>query len=213
MTPRVPKETIDQAQDDEMRDETAVMLSQLASELAAVANDREARQEKLKDVEKVLSNLKVKDFTDLAESPVVQTFLKLMGNDDLKPGEIRNRGTLAERARDWTYRDMEQFPKVTLEPRETLPVTWNGLTYQFQDGIEITVPEPVANIYKEHRYAVEQAKKHENFMLGYSDVPPDPNWMAETSAAVRAFSQMGPTPDARKRGIGFLPAEAADAQS
>jgi len=51
----------------------------------------------------------------------------------------------------WTFRDMEQFKKVTFIPEETVPVTFNGLTYNLIADYEVTVPEPIFNIYREYR--------------------------------------------------------------
>ncbi len=196
----------------EAPDETAELLRQAAAQMSQAASDRENRSAILKDVESTLSRLKLADVPELAESPIVQAFLKAMGVDDLKPGEIRNRGSIVERARDWTVRDMDQFPTKTFEPRETVPITFNGITYQLVDGQEVTVPEPIFTIYREHRRALEQAEIHEAYLQGYSDRMPDPNWLTESSAKVRAFSQMGPKPDARKRGLGFLPEESEEAK-
>jgi hypothetical protein len=197
----------DVVDEQEAPDEMAALLQQAAAQLAAAATDRENRSAALKDVEATLSKINLKDFPELAESPIVQAFLRAMGGEDLAPGEVRNRGTLAEREREWSPQDMARFPIKTFEPRETIPVTFNGLTYQLIDGQEVTVPEPIYTIYQEHRRALVEGKKHEEYLLGYSSVPPDPNWVAESSAKVRAFSQMGPTPDARKRGVGFIATE------
>jgi hypothetical protein len=201
------KQSIQNLTAEDAPDEMTALLQQAAAQLARAADDRENRSVALKTVEATLSKISIKDFPGLAESPIVQAFLKAVGADDLAPGEVRNRGTLAERVRDWSPQDMRQFPTKTFTPRETIPVTFNGLTYQLVDDQEVTVPEPIYTIYQEHRRALAQAKIHEDYLQGYSNVPPDANWMAESSAKVHAFSQMGPTPDARKRGTGFLPAE------
>jgi hypothetical protein len=182
--------------------DVAAQLAALAGKLSEAAEDEAAKAAALKEIEEFLGNIPMKNFPDLAESPAVQSFVRMLGVGDLRPGEVAKRGTLAERQRDWTMRDLETFKQVTLTPRETLTVTFNGLSVQFIDDQEITVPEPFANIYREHRKALEQAKVHEDYMLGYTDRAPDHNWVTSESATVRAFSQMGPRPDPRMRGIG-----------
>jgi hypothetical protein len=180
----------------------AAGLADLAAKLQASADDKAKRSAVVAEAEEFLGNIPVKAFPDLAESPAIQSFVKLLGVGDLQPGEVRRPGTLAERVREWTEADLGQFEMVTFEPRETLPLTWNGITIYVQDGVECTIPKPFADIYREHRRALEQKERHENYLLGYTNQPPDPNWISEDSATVRAWSQMGPPPDPRKRGVG-----------
>lgn len=189
-------------------DEATTALKNAAELMAKAASDRANRSELLKEVEANLSKLRIVDFPELADSPVVQSFIKAMGTDNMRPGETRGRGTLAERIREWSERDLSQFPMKTFYADESLPLIWNGLVRHTVSGEENTLPEPFYNIWLDHKKALKQAKIHEDYLLGYSPQTPDPNWMAENSARVRAFSQMGPTPDSRTRGVGFLPPEA-----
>lgn len=172
-------------------DEVAEQLKRLGAELMAAAEDVDTREAKLHEVEAFLGKLTVKDFPDLAESPVVQSFVQMLGGGDLQPGQTARRGTLAERTRDWTWRDLDQFPKVMFTPRETIPLTWNGLSVQLVDDVEVTLPKPFHDIYQEHRRAIQQAARHEAYLMGKSDQPPDPNWLTDESARVRAWSIAG----------------------
>lgn len=197
----------------EMDDAAAADLEKAARLLAKAARNRQDRAATLKEVEGVLSKLNVRDFPELAESPIVRSFLQAMGVNDLRPGETRNANTLAERSREWTERDMEQFPTRTFEPRGTMPIIYHGLTYQLIDGQEVTYPEPIYSEYLRVREAQRQAEIDEAYLQGYSDVPPRPDLIVDSSAKVRAFSQLGPRPDARKRGVGFLPNEESEVTS
>jgi|GEM_PF-4803148 len=188
------------------KDAVAEQLKALAGELVAVADKPETRGTVLEKLEGFLSSLRVSDFPELAESPVVQSFLAMMGGD-MKPGEVKARGTLAERTREWTERDLAEFEYVTFIPRETIPITWNGITIQLGDDVECRIPKPFYNIYLEHRKAQKQAEIHSDYMQGFSPVPPDRNWLTDDSASVRAYSLLGPTPDPRLRKVGPISSE------
>ncbi len=172
----------------EEQDDMAALLQQAAQELSRAASDKEGRTARLKEVEATLSKIKLADFPELADSPVVQAFVKAMGFDDLTPGEVRNRGTLAEREREWTWKDLERFPRVKFIPNETVPITFNGLTIQVVADQEIEVPEPFYNIWQDYRKAKREARQHEQYLLGFTDQPPDPNWLTVEGAEVRAWS-------------------------
>jgi hypothetical protein len=179
-------------------DDEATLLAQLGAELQAVASDKLARTAKLKQIEQVLGGMSVKDYAELAESPIIQNFAKMFGADDLAPGQVKNRGTLAERTRDWTMHDVNELikkgemPLVRFTPNESLPLTWNGLQIYVIANEECEVPRCFYDIYKEHVQAVKQAQINERYLLGVSDVPPHPNWQTEESARVRAWSMQGP---------------------
>lgn len=184
-------------------DEVAEQLRALGAKLVAVADDKVEREGVTAQLRRLLGSLKVADFPSLAEDPTIQGFAQMVADAaGQRPGEVRNRGTLLETAKEWTQRDMEQFPKVTFEPRETVVVGFNGLLYQLVDGVQATVPEPVYTIYQNHRQAVKDAQAHEDYLLGYTDKAPR-HLLTDESVRVRAFSQLGPRPDPRMRGVGM----------
>lgn len=195
-------------------DAATLALQQAAALMAKAASDRANRPQIMKEVEATLSKIRVIDFPELADSPIVQAFLQAMDTGGMRPGETRNRGTLAEVAKEWSDRDLGQFPVKTFYADENIPLIWNGLRRDVVAGEENTLPEPFYNIYLEHKKAQRQGKLHEDYLLGYSDRAPDPNWIAEDSAKVRAWSQLGPRPNPRQRQIGLLnmnePAEGAN---
>ena len=193
----------------EETDESTALLEQAAQLLGKAASDRKNRDQALKEVEGVLSKLKMVDFPELAESPIVAAFVKAMGMGDLKPGEVKNKGTLAEREREWNYKDLQdpgQFKQVTFTPAETVPITWNGLSFQLVADEEITVPEPIWNVYREHREALKQAGINERYLMGQSDIAPHPNWQTAEAALVRAWStRQGPNGQKSGRlGVGAI---------
>ena len=188
------------------KDAVAEQLKALAGELAAVADNPEVRGTTLSKLEGFLSNLRIADFPELADSPVVQSFLSMMGGE-MQPGETKHRGTLAERTRDWTWRDLGEMEQMTFTPRETIAITWNGLTVQLGDDVECRIPRPFYDIYMEHRKAMKQADIHSDYMQGFSSQLPHPNWFTDDTAHVRANSTMGPKPDPNVRRVGPISSE------
>ncbi len=188
--PRVAEEVKVETEVQEAPDETTALLLQAAEQLAAAAAVRGDRSKVLKDVEATLSKIRVGDMPELADSPVVQAFLKAIGVSDLKPGETKNRGTLAHREREWSWDDAwREFEHVKFMPAVTVPITWNGVgPVQLVMGDEITLPTPFYDIYREHMYALKQKDRNINWLMAKSDLPPDPNWITDTSARIRAES-------------------------
>lgn len=172
-------------------DENTLALQQAATLLAKAASDQANRSTILKEVESTLSRIKLIDFPDLAESPIIQGFIKAMGMGDLKPGETRARGTLAERTRDWEWIDLRQFRPVSFIPAETTPLTFNGLTIDVTANEEITVPSCFYDIYRDRQRALRNANLHEHWLMGRSNTPPDSNWLTPEGAIVRAHSKQG----------------------
>lgn len=169
-------------------DDTTELLKQAAEALGKAARSKGDRKEILQEVEASLSKLRIIDFPELGESPVIQAFLKTMGIDDLRPGEVTKKGTLAERSRDWSWKDVMEMERERFVPAESIPITYNGLTLYLVADEQVEVPKPFYDIYMEHRRAIKQAQINEAYMLGISDVPPHPDFQSEEGARVRAFS-------------------------
>jgi len=171
-------------------DDVAEQMRRLGAELAAAADDVGARDAKLREVEEFLGSLRVKDFPELAESPVVQQFVSLFTIPGA-PGQVRRPGTLAQVEREWTWRDVGQFETMEVIPFENIPIIWNGLRLDLRARQRRRIPRPFYDIYMEHLKAVDQAAIHEAYLLGQSDAPPDPNWQTDATALARAYSTLG----------------------
>lgn len=185
------------AEQDKSEEEAIKELETAAALMNRAAKDRANRAQILKDVDGVLGKIKISDFPDLVESPAVQVFLKLMGKDDLNPGEVKNKGTLAEREREWTMRDVHakvqsgEFKLHKFTPNKSMPLTFQGLTIYIKEGEECELPDCFYDIYRDHLKAVKQAEHHVQYLMGQRDDPPDRNYMTPESAYVRAFSKLG----------------------
>ena len=172
-------------------DEAKAELARLALEFAQSVNDEQTSQSKIDQAIAFLGKLTVKEFADLAEHPFVEMLRNQIPTADLRPGEVRNRGTLAEVARDWTWADMKGMETKTFTPNESIRITFNGVALQLMADVEQTVPRPFYDIYMERKNAIRQAKLNEAYMLGHSDELPHPNWQTPEMAEVRAFSIAG----------------------
>ena len=190
------EEPVEEAQE-QINDESTLALQQAAELLGRAATDKKNQASLLKEVEGALSKIRMVDFPQLAESSVIQSFLKTMGVSDLRPGEIANRGTLAEREREWTWKDVNraimarEIPLKRFTPYDNLDLVWNGLQLRVIGGEEIEVPGCFYDVYRDHLRARQEAAKNESYLLGHSDTPPSPDWQTPEGAVVRAWSQSG----------------------
>ena len=189
MAKKVELEDVPQ-EEDTAEEDVASQIAKLGAELSAVASNKAKRTAKLREVEAFLGRLKVEDFPELAESPTIQAFAKLLGGS-LKPGETRNPGTLAETTREWTMEDLRSFPKKTFTPLETLSITWNGIPCLVTAGEEVSIPEPFYDIYMAHVRAVKNGEQHKKWLLGQTTLAPDRNWLTDASMRVRGYTELG----------------------
>lgn len=76
----------------------------------------------------------------------------------------------------WTYNDMcARFPIVDFIPDETLPIIWNGVKVQAISGIEMHVPKPFCDIYKQRMARLRQKINIPGVVveLGAGALPPE----------------------------------------
>jgi urocanate hydratase len=180
--------TIEQSEEDAI----SAMLAEAGVLLGKAASNKKKRNATLKEVEGILSKVKLTDFEDLAESPVIQAFMKMMGVSDLQPGQVINKGTLAERGRDWTLSDMAKMEHVTFIPAFSDDFTWNGVgPFRLVAGEETTVPEPIYSRYREILFLRKQSQQHINWLMGKTDYAPHPMLQTIEGARVRAQSLDG----------------------
>lgn len=167
-------------------DEIAEQLAKAAALMQKAATERVDRGTVLKELESVLSKIPITALPEMEESPIVQAFVKAMGVGDLNPGEVKNRNTAAERSRDWSINDLGQFKQVQFTPNENLPLTWNGITAHVQADMEVVLPEPFYNIYRDYKKAKRQAGIADAYRMGVSDVLPDPMYLDADSGGAEA---------------------------
>lgn len=173
--------------------DVVALLRQAAEQMNKAAEDKEGREAALKEVENTLSRVNTKDAQELADSPIVQAFLRMVGTEDLQPGEARNKGTLAERGREWSIDDMiRQFELVRIFPIINKDITWNGVgPFRLQQGVPMRVPQPIADEYERILTAMRQADVHIKYIMNKSNEEPDANYLTSSSNKLRALSVSG----------------------
>lgn len=189
----VPFDEAEVEEDETDIDAVLQQAGEIAAEISRLANtDKAKARRKVRELEKLLAGVTIEQAAELAESPTIQKFARLIAPPNMQPGETRNAGTLAEVSQDWTWKDVyERFPMKQLMPMETLTITWNGLSWRIIAGEPCSLPEPFYDEYMHHVYAQRQAERHIRFMLDKNAPPPDPNWLTNGSQLVRATTQMG----------------------
>ena len=178
-------------------DEATIAFRQAAELLGKAASDRTNRNTYLKDAESALGKIRIIDYPELAESPIIQNFVKAMGMSGLQPGEVKNKGTLAEREREWTMHDVRVavargiFKLRTFTPNENLTLVWNGVEIQIIANEECTLPDVFHDVYRERQEALRQGRLHVEWLMGRSSQQPNINWVTPEGAIVRAWSKQG----------------------
>lgn len=170
----------------EEEDDVASQLAKLGAELSQVATNKAKRTAKLREVEAFLGRLKIEDFPELAESPIIQNFAKMLAPVNLRAGEVRNAGTLAEVRKEWNIEDCWREGSVTFVPFETLPLIFNGVRVDVVARKETTIPRPHYEIYLNHLKAVDNGEQFKRW-LGGDPVAPDRNWMTPEAYRIRAL--------------------------
>jgi len=173
------------------QDEARARLREIALQFADSVGDEEASAAKVKEALEFLSRLTIKEFQEWADHPFIEMLRSQISLAGLAPGEVRNRGTLAEVVRDWTYADLTKLETIRFTPTETIVVTFNGLPLQFVEDVECEAPKPYYDILQARKFARQQARLNEAYMLGKSPIAPHPNWQTPEGAEVRAWSMQG----------------------
>jgi hypothetical protein len=87
-----------------------------------------------------------------ATEAVSELLQSVVEQKEAESGERVPGGTIRGSKIPWTRGDVERrFPKVTFVPEESIPVTFNGITYQLREGEDNTVPSCIKVIYDDHR--------------------------------------------------------------
>ena len=64
----------------------------------------------------------------------------------------------------------ENFPKATFTPDENIPITWNGVRYDLFADREMTVPEPIKQVWDDYKKAKRRAGKGVMTSMGFVPV-------------------------------------------
>jgi len=205
----VPFETGEESQDEDLDPEALLaQASALAAEAAKYASsDKAQARRKIKELEKLLSGITLDQVPDLAESPVLQKLVAMIAPRDMRPGETRHAGTLAEVSRQWTLQDvLNEFPMKDLVPMHSMTLTFNDVEWGITAGEPCRLPECFWYIYMQYLHALRQGERHVNYMLNPNAPPPDRNWLTPESQTVRATTQLGNG----RRGVGPLTNEESE---
>ena len=109
-----------------------------------------------KEVEKAVKKLDSGEVKELAQEII-------KAGEEIEKEEEKGRvpgKTIKGYKVGYTYADLcKIFPIVSFTPEETVPLTWNGVTVQALEGIEMHVPQCYKTLYDNHRQALRLAGK------------------------------------------------------
>lgn len=180
-------------------DETANELKRLAATLFSAADKKEQRDNALGDLEAFLARLSPKDFPDLADSPVVQQFVEMLGqrkaemSPDDPPGTEYNRGTMAATSKPWTFRDLENsdIPIIEFEFDSFEDVYWQGLRRTYQPGVTYRDWRCFPDLVREGRKNMRLGNEHVQYLMKQANSLSDPSIAGIGTARVRGTADVG----------------------
>lgn len=212
------------------------ILAGLGALIAEARKDRAdtSRQQAVVDA---LAGLQVKDFPQIAEHPAIAKFLEgyhaaQSATHGRRPGEVINKGTIAENAIPWTLRDLKSPPQdwngvdplppghtqwvFNVVPESSKEVIVNGLKVRFYRRVPYSGPKVFYDQYLESMNAEEYAAQHAAFMMKAegAGVPQDPTILNEGTMHVRtSFTKGTYYPGMGTQGMTSPgPAQAGDAE-
>lgn len=205
-SPPLPEPTESLPEDDDV-------LAGLGALIAEARRDKadKSRQDAVVDA---LSRLTVKDFPQIAEHPVIAKFLEGYHQAQAvtygrRPGEVINKGTLAENAIPWTLRDLKSPPPgwngtdalppghtqwvFNVVPESSREVIVNGIKVRFYRRVPYSGPKVFYDVYLQAMDQEEAASQHAAFMMKAegAGVPQDPTILNEGTLAVRTSFTKG----------------------
>lgn len=165
-------------------------LAQMLAEAGDNKRKRDAAVDKLESALANLSTLEREDQEKLASHPTIQRLLGMVEQRreerGVRPGEITGEG-LSRTKQPWRKEDLTPengFEYVEYTPSENIPVTWNGITVNFFEGVNQLMPRVFLDTYLEAKRLERGAREHRALLMAsraeraagmHNDVPSDPS--------------------------------------
>lgn len=195
----------------------ADLLTNLANAFSDMAKAPRQRDQKIDEIGRLLASLNPSDYPKLMENPAIEKVLDMLDerqqakspNDP--PGTIYDAGTMAQRKKPWTERDLRliiergDMPIVEIpDPRKTTTITWNGLTRVIIADRPNWLEKCFADVYYESRHNERAGKEHADYMFRNANSVSDPSILNEGSMRVRAMVEKLPgAPELYRPGGGW----------
>ena len=168
-------------------DETLQQLAEFAGLLSDSYAKRKATSQTLDKVAELLNNLDPVAHAELLSHPVVEKLTGEVIKAKEQSGELMPGSSLGQAIgkKPWTWRDLaeDKMEWATYTPRRTVPVTYNGLTYYFQEDVTVRCPKCFVDIEEESRRNTRLGKEHLDYMFRKRDTISDPGLLAGGSMA------------------------------
>ena len=194
-------------------DERDAAILDLMAKLQEVQRDR-GNVVRVNAVVDALGKLSIRDYPELVDHPAIMRFIEDFGKVQTdgrpkRPGEVINKGTIAENVVPWSYADLKG-PPLGWDGRSPLPpghtqwvidqpiesnkvVIVNGMQWRFFRRVPYTGPKVFYDQYLEALNGEEAAAQHAAFMMKAegAGVPQDPTIVGQGTLSVRGSFQKG----------------------
>lgn len=176
----------------EVLDSQDEVFKQLA-EFAALMGDsakKKADQKRIMDqVANLLNTLDPNAYADVLAHPVVEKLTGAVIKAKEADGSLAAGADLGKAIgkKPYTWDDVQPdvMEWVEYTPRRSVPVTWNGLTFYFQEDVTVRCPKCFVDIEEESRRNSRLAREHTNFMFRKTNDVSDRTILADGTGRVR----------------------------
>lgn len=196
------------------------LLAKLALFLGEKASTKAEEDRKALEAVKVLGQLDPKKHADIFESPEVQTLIERVmearaQSTDVAPGSYIREGHIVTK-RPWQWNDLAEgkVEWVDFMPTETIPVTFQGLTYYFKARQRVRCPKVFVDLVNNRYDEQEFGEKHAAWLMGVPGVRPHRDMVSPYAiAGVRARAMNQSQGEYYKPGAGVIANAVMEVQS
>lgn len=168
-------------------DDVFQQLVQLAQAAGGVAKKKQERAVVLDQVAELLNKLDPTAYGEILSHPAVAKLTDQVIAAKVQDGQLAPGSSLGQAIgkKPWTWRDLaeDKMDWVEYTPRRTVPVTYNGLTYYFQEDVTVRCPKCFVDIEEESRRNMRLGREHLEYMFRKRDSLSDPGLLAGGSMA------------------------------
>jgi len=190
MPPPAPEEPAEGAVLDS-QDEVFKQLAEFAAVMGDAAKKKADTRKVMDQVANLLNSLDPAAYGDVLAHPVVEKLTGAVMAAKAQDKSLQAGSDLGQAIgkKPYTWDDVQEDVMEWVEstPRRSVPVTWNGLTYYFQEDLTVRCPKCFVDIEEESRRNSRLAREHINFMFRKTGDVSDRTILADGTGRVRGM--------------------------
>lgn len=173
------------------QDEVFKQLAEFASLMGDAAKKKADTKKLLDQVANILNGLDPAAYPDVLANPVIEKLTGMVMQAKAQDKSMAAGSDLGQAIgkKPYTWDDVQPdvMEWVEYTPRRSVPVTWNGLTYYFQEDHTVRCPKCFVDIEEESRRNGRLGREHINFMFRKSNDVSDRTVLADGTGRIRGM--------------------------